>query len=313
MTSRVRSDFTGASTAVRILVIGGSGLVGSHVLGEARSRGHDVAGTYRNHPVEGLSRLDLDDEVATRRLIDGFRPDWVVHAAGWTWVDGCESDPVRAMRENAEQPGRLARICAERGIRIAYFSTSYVFDGVKGGYTENDVPAPINAYARSKLAGEQAVRAGAGELALVPRVICVWGRESQKKNFAYQVIKAVTDGRPMQIPSDQCGNPTWAGDIAAWLVDLMEAGETGSWHLAGDHGEWTREHWLRAILDGLNSDPAFAPKINAWRYTALPTATLLQPAQRPVLAGMNCSLVQRRFPRSVKEPGDVKELLATTD
>lgn len=80
----------------------------------------------------------------------GFRPDWVVHAVGWTWVDGCEKDPERAFSVNCEQPVFLAGLCRDQG---AYFSTTYVFDGTQGPYSEEDTPNPVNVYAKSKRGG----------------------------------------------------------------------------------------------------------------------------------------------------------------
>lgn len=288
---------------MRLLVIGGSGLVGTHLLAEAQKRGHPTLGTYRSHPAPGLEPLDLADAAATPALLDRWQPTAVVHAAGWTWVDGCENDPARAMRENTEQPGRLAILCAQRGIRLAYCSSSYVFDGTAGPYRETTVPHPINAYGRSKLAGEQAVQEAAGDLALVARLICVWGRETQGKNFVYQVLRAVRERRAMSIPSDQCGNPTWAGDIAAWLISLLETSSGGVWHLGGPHPEWTRVQWLEAILEGLRtSRPDLASAINQWSYTARATMTLGQPALRPLQAGMCCEKILAQLPRHLRQP-----------
>ena len=122
---------------MKILVIGASGLVGSHVRAEALARGHEVLGTYRKFPTPNLVHLDLANESQARALLESFRPEWVVHAAGWTWVDGCEKDPDRAMRENCEQPVMVARLCKEIGIRMVYFSTHYVFDGSRGPYSES--------------------------------------------------------------------------------------------------------------------------------------------------------------------------------
>ncbi len=293
---------------MRVLVVGGSGLVGSHILAEAERRGHHVVGTYRSFVLPGLRRLDLDDEAATAAVLQEIRPDWVVHAAGWTWVDGCETDPARAMRENAAQPARLAELCGEIGARFVYFSTTYVFDGTAGPYRETDSPSPINVYSRSKLAGERGVLEATRGSALVPRIICVWGREAQQKNFAYQVMRAVGAGQTLKIPSDQEGNPTWAGDIAAWTLDLLEAGECGIWHLAGEGARMTREGWLCAILRGLEADADLATRISRWRYEAVPTSVLAQPAPRPLRVGAVTERIQSQFPRVARLPDDLSVL-----
>ena len=286
---------------MRILVIGGSGLVGSHLVAEAVAQRHEVTSTYRNFPVRGLVRLDLADAPATRKLLAEVKPDWVVHAAGWTWVDGCESDPVRAQRENCEQPVQLAQLCQEVGSRFAYVSTTYVFDGQSGPYRETDQPNPINVYAKSKWAAEQQIQAVLGGQALIPRVICVWGHEPQQKNFVYQTLKALREGRSLRLPADQIGNPTWAGDIAAWLVGLMELGETGVWNLAGDRENCTRVEWFCAIRaaalrQGLASA---APEPG---YEPVATAELKQPALRPLNCGARIQRIQARLPRTPRAP-----------
>lgn len=292
---------------MRILVVGGSGLVGSHILREAKIRGCTVFGTFRKHPAPGLLSLDLDNPGCLIRLLESTQPDWVVHAAGWTWVDGCENDPARAWRENCEQPVELARCCSERGIRLVYFSSSYVFNGRALAYAEEDTPDPINVYGWSKLAAEQAIAEITGRSALIPRVICVWGRETQQKNFTCQVLRAVRTGSPMTIPSDQRGNPTWAGDIAAWVMDLVQAGESGIWHLAGEFAGWTREDWLKAILRGVRAHGE-AAAVDQWTYRAIATSALGQPALRPLNAGLQIASIQRRFPRRPRDPFDIENL-----
>ena len=295
---------------MRILVIGGSGLVGSHVLREAETRGCTAFGTFRRYAVPGLLPLDLDDSAGLVRLLESTRPDWVVHAAGWTWVDGCEKDPARAMRENCEQPAELARCCVQRGIRLAYFSSSYVFNGTAPSYGEHDFPDPINVYGRSKLAAEKAIAEITGQSALIPRVICVWGREAQQKNFVYQVLRAVREGKKMTIPSDQRGNPTWAGDIAAWILDLVQAAESGVWNLAGEFPDWTREQWMRSILDGLRASGGDASLLEKWSYQTKPSDALAQTASRPLNAGVNIGRIQARFPRALRHPSTIECLLA---
>lgn len=294
---------------MRILVIGGSGLVGSHVVAEARTRGHIAVGTYRRQSQLGLVELDLARPLHAEKIVIDFKPDWVVHAAGWTWVDGCEQDPNRALQENAAQPSKIAELCQRIGAHLAYFSSTYVFDGLHGPYKEGDVPNPINVYGHSKLEGENACMAACPS-ALVLRAICVWGAEKQRKNFAYQVETAVLENKSLRIPSDQEGNPTWAGDIAAWTIDLIELGESGVWHLAGPEPRCTRTSWLRSILRGLAArDDTWARLVADWNPVEVPTAILGQPSLRPLRAGVLTDKIQSRFPRRVRRPWEIDVLL----
>lgn len=270
---------------MRMLIIGGSGLIGSHLLLEAIKRGHIAIGTFRRHHLPGLVYLDLADQDSVERLLDDARPDFVVHAAGWTWVDGCEKDPIRAMVENCHQPAALARACRARNVRFAYFSTTYVFDGKDGPYCESDIPRPINIYGRSKLAGENAVIDELGPVALLPRIICPWGKESQRKNFVYQVLRAVAGGRSLRIPSDQIGNPTYAGDIAAWCLSLLELHHGGIWHLCSPWKTYTRMAWVESILAGLQRDPRWVKASMVWKFETLLARKLGQDAPRPLHAG----------------------------
>ncbi|MDB6123145.1 MAG: dTDP-4-dehydrorhamnose reductase [Pedosphaera sp.] len=269
---------------MKILVIGGSGLIGSHILKAGQAAGHEVVGTYRKFPQPGLVPLDAADEAGLEKILDGQKPDAVVHAAGWTWVDGCEDDPKRAFAENAEQPANLARLCQQRGVHFTYFSTSYIFDGTAGLYVEDAQPNPINVYSKSKWEGEQRVQEECEGAALLPRVICVYGAEAQKKNFAYQVWNALREGKTLTLPSDQCGNPTYAGDIARWLITLLEKRERGPWHLGGPWPDCTRPEWANKLISafgalGISAHPNFQIK-------TLPTTELKQKALRPLKAGM---------------------------
>ena len=179
---------------MRVLIVGASGLIGSHLMGAAGVRCIEGVGTYRHHPKDGLIRLDLADQPATERLLDSVRPDWVVHAAGWTWVDGCEKDPARAVDENCTQPVRLARACRDRGIRFGYLSTTYIFDGESGPYSEDAIPRPINEYGRSKWSAECRLQEVLDGRALIFRTICVWGFEEQQKKLCISGDKGVKEG-----------------------------------------------------------------------------------------------------------------------
>ena len=269
---------------MKLLVIGGSGLVGSHLLAAARSRGHEAIGTFRQHEGPGLVHLDLANVTTAETLLERERPDAVIHAAGWTWVDGCEDDPQRAQAENAGQPARLGRLCHARGIHFTYLSTSYVFDGREGPSDESAAPNPINVYGRSKLEGEQRVQKACGGAALLPRSICVYGVEARMKNFGYQVWHALREGKTLTVPSDQCGNTTYAGDMAGWLMPLIEGRQCGIRHLAGPKPDCTRTEWAEMLVrafHALGRTPA-----DGFNIVAVPTAQLGQKALRPLQAGL---------------------------
>ena len=287
---------------MRLLVIGGSGLVGSHVLSEALGRGHVAVGTYRERPEPGLEPLNGANHADFESLLDRVRPDRVIHAAGWTWVDGCEGDPARAVEENCHQPVRMAGVCHRRGIRFGYVSTSYIFDGTSGPYDESALPNPINAYARSKWEAEQRLSEATGGTALLPRVICVFGAEVRRKNFACQVCDAMKAGRAMTLPSDQLGNPTWAGDIARTCVDLLEREASGPFHLGGADPACDRIEWANRLVRafrsvGLEPAPGFS-------IQGRTTVELGQKAPRPLHAGM----VSTRLPAPCFPPMERSEV-----
>jgi len=295
---------------MRILIIGASGLIGSHLQQEAILRGHLAIGTFRRHHLLRLVYLDLTNHASLERLLDEFGPDWVVHSAGWTWVDGCEKDPILAMAENCHQPVTVARACRARNIRFAYFSTTYVFDGKFGPYVESDFPRPINVYGQSKLAGEIGVTESFGPDVLILRIICPWGKESQQKNFVYQIMRAVATGKSMVIPSDQIGNPTYAGDIAAWCLSLLELKCSGIWHLCSPWKNMTRTVWVESILLGLRRDPRWEKVANAWRYEALPTSQLGKDAQRPLHAGALSERAVFLSPLVPRDPAAIDSILS---
>jgi dTDP-4-dehydrorhamnose reductase len=129
---------------MKLIVVGASGLVGGNLLKTALATGHEAIGTYAAHAVAGLQPLRLEEENTVRELLEGFRPDAVVCCAGWSWVDGCEGDPERAVRENALQPSRLGGLALSVGARFLSFSTSYVFDGRAGPYDEAAATRPLS-------------------------------------------------------------------------------------------------------------------------------------------------------------------------
>ena len=232
-----------------------------------------------------IAELDVTHPECADRVA-ALGPDWVVHAAAATDVDSCEREPDVAMAVNAEGTRRVAEGCRRAGAGLVYLSTDYVFDGRKGApYTEWDAPAPLNAYGRSKLEGEGAVRS------LVSRWVIVrtaWLYGAYGKNFVKTVLAKAAAGEKLQVVDDQVGSPTYAADLARAVVLLLSRGLSGVYHVTNSGScswyEFTREI-LRLIcadvvsVDRITSDelnrparrPAYSVLENAaWRAAGLP-------------------------------------------
>jgi dTDP-4-dehydrorhamnose reductase len=271
----------------------------------ASKMGFIVTGTTRLAESSNLRKLDVTSEGVLVDFFESEKPDAVIYAAGWTWVDGCERDPARSRRENHDFPIFAAKWCHARGVKFIFYSTSYVFDGRVGNYKEADAVSPINVYGRDKADAERAILDVTTGSALILRLICVWGQEVAQKNFFYQVLRAAETGAPMVLPIDQCGNPTWAGDVAEWTLKLIEAGRSGIWHLAGANSEMTRPEWAKCIARGLNK----TGRTGELKITECSTRELGQAALRPLLAGMNTEKVQAFHAITCRSPEDLNGLI----
>ena len=249
---------------MRVLVTGAKGQLGVELV-DVLGRDHDVVGL-------DLPELDITKPEATRVLAEA-RPAWVVHAAAWTDVDGCERDPERALLVNGEGTRRVAEACRAVGAGLVYLSTDYVFDGRKGApYLETDPVSPLSAYARSKVAGEEAVRAVAPRWAIV-RTAWLFGVSG--KNFVKTIVEKAAAGGPLRVVDDQVGSPTYARDLAEAIAELVSRELSGIYHLT-NAGSCSWCAFTRAILEEAGmADVAVTP---------MTTAELGRPAPRPAIS-----------------------------
>jgi dTDP-4-dehydrorhamnose reductase len=268
-------------------VIGGSGQIGGWVMRTLVERGHSAVGTFASASFPGLVRLDAADLAATAAWVRSERPDVVFYPAGFTWVDGCERDPLRAYATNVEQPLNVARAAAEIGARFVYFSTDYVFDGQAGPYTEDAPTHPLSVYGRAKRDAELALAQELGERQLTVRTSWVFGPERQGKNFAYQLLRSLSAGKPMVCPSDQVSSPTYGPDVARAVVLLVEQGWTGLVHVVGPE-VMDRVQFARSIAGAFGYDVAL--------IVGRPTAELGQGAPRPLDGGLRSRRLEASHP-----------------
>ncbi len=169
----------------------------------------------------------------------------VVNAAAYTLVDQAEREPERAFAVNADGAGHVARAAARAGARLLHISTDYVFDGHKQRpYTEHDATAPLGVYARSKLAGEQAVVSENGAPYVV-RTGELYGDGGP--SFFKAILGRARCGEPLRVVNDQVVSPTWTRDLAAQLALLVEHAPPGLYHATAD-GETT---WYDAACTAL--------------------------------------------------------------
>jgi dTDP-4-dehydrorhamnose reductase len=209
---------------MRLLVTGGAGMLGQAVATAATRLGHDVIALSR-------AELDVTDAEHVRRVIAAAEPRAIVNCAAWTDVDGAETAEAAATAVNGDGAGNVARVAAETGARLVHVSTDYVFDGTKSApWVESDQVAPIGAYGRSKLAGEEEVARAGGEHAIVRSA---WLFGAGGRNFVDTMLALGDERDEVTVVTDQVGSPTWTGHLAEALVELAERrGDVGTFHAA---------------------------------------------------------------------------------
>jgi len=218
-------------------------LVGDGQLGMALRK---VFETTPQHEVTIWRQPTFDMTLpATADEVAALAPDVVVNAAAWTNVDGAEANPDAAYAVNALGPKYLAEGCARCGAALVQVSTNEVFPGHPGiFYREYDRTQAISSYARSKLAGEIAVTQMLQRLYIV-RVAWLFGPGGV--NFPAKIVDAANRLGSLRVVSDEFGNPTYAPDVAAALVALIESKRYGIYHLVNE-GWTSRHHFAQQVL-----------------------------------------------------------------
>jgi dTDP-4-dehydrorhamnose reductase len=270
---------------MRFLVLGGSGQVGTEL--QALRRPDDIEIVA---PDKGV--LDLTDHDALAGMIAEHAWSGVINAAAYTDVDRAESEQAKAFAINGQAPAQLAAETRRLGIPLIHISTDYVFDGRKGSpYVEADAPGPLNAYGRSKLAGEQAVAAGN------PRHVILrtsWVYSPYGRNFVRTILRLAAERNRLTIVADQRGCPTAARDVAQACLTVAlrcasrpEHGPYGLYHLAGE-SEATWFEFAKTIVELAHLPrPVEVVPIRSVDY---PT-----PATRPADTRFDCAALVRDF------------------
>src|SRR6202451_210200 len=246
--------------------------------------------------VTDREQCDLSRPAQIRNLIRYVHPDLIVNAAAYTAVDQAEKDEALACAINSEAPAVMAEEAKKIGAALVHYSTDYVFDGAKNSpYAENDLPNPISAYGRTKLAGEQAVR-DSGADHLIFRTEWVYSRRG--KNFLLTILRLATQREELRIVRDQVGAPTWSREIARATVQALEqicnregglSDVSGTYHMTAA-GVTNWHEFAAAILEEASHASETAPwfaaatggnPIITRRVIPIATKEFPTPARRP--------------------------------
>lgn len=270
---------------MKILITGKNGQVGHALMRSLSGLGEIIA----------LDRaaLNLGQMDAIRQVVRQINPTLIINAAAYTAVDQAEQDEEIATRINGQAPGVLAEEAKRLGAGLIHYSTDYVFDGSKTApWTEQDNPAPLSAYGRSKLAGEEAIRAVGGPH-LILRTSWVYGAVG--KNFYLTMLKLAETRPELRIVADQHGAPTWSRTIAEATAHIVrQAGQaeqmakvSGLYHLsAGGQTTWF------GFAQKIFADAAVLTKP---QLQAITTADYPLPANRPPYSVLNTTKFQQTF------------------
>jgi len=275
----------------KILLTGINGQVG-HALQSTLATLGDVIGLDR-------SQLDLTDTSAIRRCIQQIKPDLIINPAAYTAVDKAESEPELAMAINGVAPGIIAEEAKKLGALLIHFSTDYVFDGAKvTPYVETDITNPLSVYGKTKLAGEEAIRA-----ADTPHIIfrTSWVYGAYGKNFLRTILRLAMERDSLRIVGDQIGAPTSSTSIAETTVASLlnwHEDKSGTYHLTNS-GDTSWYGFAQAIIEQYS----FLQKLNGWsalrtaieHVEAISTADYPTPAHRPANSRMDCSKLSQIF------------------
>lgn len=276
-----------------ILLLGKDGQVGWQLQRSLAPHGPVVAC--------GRDQCDLSDPARICSVIREIRPSVIVNASAYTAVDKAETESELAWRVNAEAPRILAEEAASLGALVIHYSTDYVFDGSKGSpYREDDPTGPLSVYGRTKLEGEEGIRAAGGK-SLIFRTSWVFG--ARGNNFVKTILRLARDRESLNVVADQIGSPTPAAMIAtvtgivlAMLRrgELLKAGENRLYHLAAARPvSWC--DFARTIVGLAGQAPGFSLRLKPEAIHPISTSEYPTAARRPANSRLDCTRLEDDF------------------
>jgi dTDP-4-dehydrorhamnose reductase len=242
---------------MRILITGASGLLGLNLALETAHQ-HTIFGTVNHHDLQTdlftVIQTNLLAPGAVELLLERTQPDWIIHCAALANLDACEADPLQAKQLNTELPHILANHVARSGARLLHVSTDSVFDGLRGDYTEEDIPNPVGVYSRTKLEGELAV-AETDPTAIIARVNLFGWSLTGNRSLAEFFFNNLSLGRQVMGFTDVLFCPLLANHLAGIFIKMLDKNLSGLYHVVSSESLSKYEFGVRlAHRFNLDSD-----------------------------------------------------------
>lgn len=251
---------------MKVAILGATGMLGSKLAEVFKAGGHEVLSPSH-------AQVDLGRPHTLESFFKSHHFDVLVNCAAFTRVDACEEAAKfsMAMNVNGTAVGWLAKFCHSTGRILVHFSTDYVFDGAKEDpYLETDEPRPLNVYGRTKWQGEKLIQAEEPRFYLI-RTSWLYGPGGN--NFVKTIVSLLREKARIEVVSDQLGGPTYSGDLARFVLELLEKkAEPGLYHFS-NQGQATWFEFAKEIKRLLGPVPCDVVPVS--------TENVFRPAQRP--------------------------------
>lgn len=210
---------------MRILVTGVKGQLGYDVVQEGKKRGLGIFGT-------DVHNMDITNSVQVEEMINGYKPDVIIHCAAYTAVDSAEDNRERCYKINVDGTRNIAAACGKLNIPLMYFSTDYIFDGQGVNFwRENDLKQPLNVYGQTKYEGELVVQELVQKYFIL-RISWVFGVNGN--NFIKTMLRLGKERGAVGVVADQIGSPTYTYDLAKLIFDMIQTDKYGVYHVTND-------------------------------------------------------------------------------
>lgn len=292
---------------MKILITGSNGLLGQKLVDYclrnsivflATSKGEN---RYSKCPDDSYMKMDITSREEVVQVMRDFNPTHVIHTAAMTNVDQCEKEPDNCQEVNVNAVGILVEACNSINAHFQLLSTDFIFDGEKGNYSEDDEPNPLSAYAKSKVDAEEIVKTNSTTSWSIVRTIIVYGKGENlsRSNIVLWAKGALETGDPLSIVDDQFRAPTYADDLAAGCMGIIENNEKGVFHISGPETMSIFDLVIRIAKHfNLNTD----------KISRVSSSTLNQAAKRPPKTGFDLSKAYEKIdykPHSLEETLDI--------